>query len=241
MGHPTIIATIYDRLETLDEWKRPALLEHLDECISGKNRLPEILSSGNSIKFTLASDGGATETIMAPLAGNSQSIARHCGNAKVLHLVWNLHSVCNQAPSKPSHADLSWLCSLCKRVFSISTPSSTKKSHSTSASCDRKSLIQCVLHRPWVNPSQRLASDFGLKSGILNIIVSLSISFHCLHVRIHQHDDAEVHLLPWEAQMNVHADALATDSLNNCAEPSKIAPFIPASQAGLTINGKTIT
>jgi hypothetical protein len=41
--------------------------------------------------------------------------------------------------------------------------------------------------------------------------------------------------------MNVHADTLATDHLDKCAEPSKIAPFIPSSQASLTINGKTIT
>jgi hypothetical protein len=40
--------------------------------------------------------------------------------------------------------------------------------------------------------------------------------------------------------MNAHANTLATDCPDNCAEPSKIAPFIPASQASLTINGKTI-
>jgi hypothetical protein len=41
--------------------------------------------------------------------------------------------------------------------------------------------------------------------------------------------------------MNVHTDHLATDYLNNYADPSKIAPFIPASIASLTINGETIT
>jgi hypothetical protein len=42
--------------------------------------------------------------------------------------------------------------------------------------CDSKSLllrIQCLLHHPWVNPSQCLALDFDLESGILDIIVSL--------------------------------------------------------------------
>jgi hypothetical protein len=43
--HPTIVATFSDYVETQDEWKRP-LLEH-HECISGKNQLREILSSGN--------------------------------------------------------------------------------------------------------------------------------------------------------------------------------------------------
>jgi hypothetical protein len=51
----------------------------------------------------------------------------------------------------------------------------------------------------------------------------------------------EIHLLPWAAQMNVHADSLATDFLDNCAEPAKLVPFIPASQASLTIHGETIT
>jgi hypothetical protein len=41
--------------------------------------------------------------------------------------------------------------------------------------------------------------------------------------------------------MNVHADSLATDFLDNHAEPAKLMPFIPASQASLTIHGETIT
>jgi hypothetical protein len=41
--------------------------------------------------------------------------------------------------------------------------------------------------------------------------------------------------------MNVHADSLATDYLDNYADPSKLVPFIPASKASLTIDGETIT
>jgi hypothetical protein len=110
--------------------------------------------------------------------------------------------------------------------------------------CDGKSLLQRIqgaLHRPcWVDSSQRLALDFNLKSGTLDIIVSLSVSFQHPHFRSRQDDDTKAHLPPWEAQMNAHADALATDCLDNHAEPSKVAPFIPASQVSLTINGKTI-
>jgi hypothetical protein len=90
--HPTIAATFSDCLKKQVEWKRP-LLEDL-ECISGKNRLHEILCSGGSIKFTLASDGGASpEMISAPLAENSsQLIARHCGNAKGRTHIWSATS-----------------------------------------------------------------------------------------------------------------------------------------------------
>jgi hypothetical protein len=83
--------------------------------------------------------------------------------------------------------------------------------------------------------------DFDLESGILELINTLSISFQCLHVKSHQDDDTEIYLLPWAAQMNVHANSLATDFLDNYAEPSKVVPFIPASQASLTIHGEAIT
>jgi hypothetical protein len=41
--------------------------------------------------------------------------------------------------------------------------------------------------------------------------------------------------------MNVQADHLASDYLDNYAQPSKIIPFIQPSQANLTIDGETIT
>jgi hypothetical protein len=86
-----------------------------------------------------------------------------------------------------------------------------------------------------------VASDFDLESGILDIIASLSISFKYSHVKSHQDDATEVHLPPLAAQMNVHADDLATDYLDSYAELSKPVPFIPASQASLTIHGETVT
>jgi hypothetical protein len=151
--------------------------------------------------------------------------------------------VCDQAPSEPSHADFSWPCSFYKRAFQhFNTTIDQSITHDSYCHSEPLLLrIQRLLHRPWVNPSQCLALDFNLKSGVLDNIVSLSISFQHLHVRSHQDDNTKVHLLPWEGQMNVHADTLATDYLDNCAEPSKIAPFIPAAQASLTINSKTIT
>ena len=51
------IESFYKFVETKAEWQRP-LSEHL-QCTSNEERLNEFLSSGESIKFTLASDGGA--------------------------------------------------------------------------------------------------------------------------------------------------------------------------------------
>ena len=73
-----------------------------------------------------------------------------------------------------------------------------------------------------------LSLDFDLRSGILDIIATLRISFKYLHVRSHQEDKTDTHLLPWTAQMNVHAKALATDYLNNnYAEPFKSSQSLP--------------
>jgi hypothetical protein len=86
-----------------------------------------------------------------------------------------------------------------------------------------------------------LAPDFDLESGILELLLALPITLNFIHVKSHQDNDTAVHLLPWAAQMNVHADHLVTDYLDNYAEPSKILPFIRPSQASLTIQGETIT
>ena len=53
------IESLYKYLETKAEWQQP-LLEHL-ECTSNEERLYDFLSSGESIKLTLASDRGARD------------------------------------------------------------------------------------------------------------------------------------------------------------------------------------
>jgi hypothetical protein len=73
------------------------------------------------------------------------------------------------------------------------------------------------------------------------MINTLPMTIEFIHVKSHQDKDTEVHLLPWNAQMNVCTDHLATDFLDNYAEASKIIPFIRPSQASLTIQGETIT
>jgi hypothetical protein len=110
--------------------------------------------------------------------------------------------------------------------------------------CDSSSLIKCITHaqnRSWQNPNNCLASDFDLESGITELINKLPITLKFIHIKSHQDKDTAVHLLPWAAQMNVCPDHLATDYLDNFAEPSKSIPFIRPSQASLTIQGKTIT
>jgi hypothetical protein len=228
------IDTFSDYLVTLEAWKLP-LLEYL-ECISDDDRrLHELLSSGN-LKFTLASDGGARDDLGS--SGWEIAIADE--------ILWQCKGPTFGARPGSFRAEsygfLSALLFLQAHSHYFDTAMDPNLTHDFY--CDSESLlkrIQRALNRSWVNPSHCLSSDFDLESGILELINTLSISFQYLHVKSHQDDDTEIQLLPWAAQMNVHADSLATDFLDNYAKPSKLVPFIPPSQASLTIHGETIT
>jgi hypothetical protein len=208
--HPTITDTIYEYIDTLDTWKRP-LLEHL-ECISDKQRLHEILSSGDSIKFTLASDGGARHNLGSfgwELAIDREILWQCKGPA------FGLRPGSFRAES---YGFISALLFLQAYIQHFNTTIDPTVPHDFF--CDSESLLKRIqrgLHRSWVNPSHCLASDFDLENGILNIITTLSISFKYSHIKSHQDDNIEVHLpvLPWAAQMNAHIDSLATDYLDN--------------------------
>jgi hypothetical protein len=110
--------------------------------------------------------------------------------------------------------------------------------------CDNKGLINRIdssMNYSWTNPNHCLASESDLESGILEILRRLPFKLSLNHVKGHQDEATAVEDLPWEAQMNCHADEYATDYLDNWSEPSKIVPFIPASNASISIAGATIT
>jgi hypothetical protein len=230
------IDTFSDYLDTLEAWKLPLVLEYL-ECISDDDRrLHELLSSGTLIKFTLASDGGARDDL------GSFGWEIVIGDETLWQRKGPTFGARPGSFRAESYGFISALLFLqaCSHYFDTVIDSNLTHDFY----CDSESLfkrIRRALTRSWVNPSHCLASDFDLESGILKLINTLSISFQYLHVKSHQDDDTEIHLLPWAAQMNVQADSLATDFLDNYAEPSKLVPFIPASQASLSIHGETIT
>jgi hypothetical protein len=110
--------------------------------------------------------------------------------------------------------------------------------------CDSSSLLKRIAraqNQSWIYPTTCLASDYDPESGIIELLLALPITLKSIHVKSHQDDNTEVQFLPWAAQMNVQTDHLATDYLDNYADPSKIIPFICPSQASLTIQGETIT
>ena len=178
--------------------------------MSDKERLNQFLSSGESIKFTVASDGVTRDDLSTLLDGELRYDVRDFGNAKDRPSGSDL-----LAPSKPSSMDLSLLCCLSFRH----TPNTSQlpwiqtqpTTYSVTANhCLLKHIKRALITQSWVNPSQCPSFDIDLKSGILNIIATLGLSFKYPHVRgTSQDDETYVHLLvPWTAQMNVHANAL---------------------------------
>ena len=137
-----------------------------------------------------------------------RSAVRYFDNAKDRPLDSNLD------PSKPSLADSFRLYCSFKRKPSI-TPITVDIDTLHDFFRDSESLlkrIQGAITRSWASPSHCLVSDYNLESGIVDIIATPGISFKYQHIKSHQDDATEIHLLPWTAQMNVHPDTLATDS-----------------------------
>jgi hypothetical protein len=82
--------------------------------------------------------------------------------------------------------------------------------------CDNSSLLKritCNQNRSWINPTTCLASGFDLESGIIALLIDLPITLQFIHVKSHQDDNTEVHLLTWDAQMNKQANHLANQLL----------------------------
>ena len=155
-------------LDTKEEWQRP-LLEHL-ECKSTEARLHEFLSSGVSIKFTLASDGGARDD----LGSYEWEIAIDC------EILWQckvptfgLQPGSSRAESYGFFSALLFLKANTE-YYSITINIDTLHDFL----CDSKSLlkpIQRTITRSSTNPSHCLASDYNLESGIVDIISALGI------------------------------------------------------------------
>jgi hypothetical protein len=94
--------------------------------------------------------------------------------------------------------------------------------------CNNKGLLNRIRYS-WTNPNHCLASEFDLESEVLEILHRLPFKLSLDHVKGHQ-DKANppVQDLPWEAQMNCHAEEYATDYLGDWSEPSKSFPlFLP--------------
>ena len=96
-----------------------------------------------------------------------------------------------------------------------------------------------------VNSAQKyLYSEADILMQINNILVQLKAHGMILmkHVNSHQDDDKAFQDLSWPEKSNVYCNQLATTKLKEIIDdPSRIFPFLPASQILLTINNIAIT
>jgi hypothetical protein len=211
------------------------LLEYIDP-IQAEDRLHHLLTQARAVTIEVASDGGAREDLGSSgweIAIKQEPVWQCKGPT------YGLMPGSFRAESYGMLSVLLFFDTYCKQ-YNIHL----HKTMILKFYCDSQSLIDRIekhRHQSWINPSNCLASDYDLESAIIEMLDILPITVRFTHVKSHQDDKTDINLLPWEAQMNVHADHLATDYLENYAEPSKIIPFIRPSKASLTIQGKTIT
>ena len=91
-----------------------------------------------------------------------------------------------------------------------------------------------------MTPNVTLRAEWDVESTIVNSYKQLGIPFTFLHVHSHQDDDGPVTGLTLEAQLNVQADALATEALQDAPTYPKVSLF-PTAQCQLIIAGKSVT
>jgi hypothetical protein len=224
----------FDMVKTPPHWQS-SLLAHLDSK-QHHDRLKQLLESGDTLALCLVSDGGAKGALGS--FGWEIAVDRE--------ILWTCMGPTFGLDPGSFRAELHGMLSallfleLYLRFFDVLLSDSI----SPLVCCDNLGLIQRVnyaMNRSWDNPNHCLSSEYDVKSGIVDILNRLPFKLTCLHVKGHQDDDAPVAELPWEAQMNCHADACATDYLNNWSAPSKVVPFISASQASISLAGVTLT
>jgi hypothetical protein len=92
----------------------------------------------------------------------------------------------------------------------------------------------------YMTPNVTLSAEWDLESVIVDIYQELGITFEFTHVKSHQDDDGPVDALTLEAQLNVQADALATEALKHAPTYNKVMLF-PTAKCQLILDGVSIT
>jgi hypothetical protein len=225
---------LIERIQRLESWQAP-LLQHITNQ-QPEPRMHQAISNNSATIIELASDGGARDDLGSfgwNIAIEQTTIWKNKGPT------FGLLPGSFRAESYGMLSAFLFLQTYFQHYNTNVSDQTILKFY-----CDSESLIKRIeskRNQSWTNPTSCLASDYDLESGIIQLITELPITTRFIHVKSHQDKDTEVHLLPWEAQMNVTADHLATDYLENYADPSKIVPFIKPAQANLTIQGATVT
>jgi hypothetical protein len=90
-------------------------------------------------------------------------------------------------------------------------------------------------------PNVTLRAEWDIESVILETYRQLNFRFDFKHVKSHQDDDAPVASLSLATRLNIKADRLATEYVQEDLHRRPIAALFPSAKAQLIINGKLIT
>jgi hypothetical protein len=110
--------------------------------------------------------------------------------------------------------------------------------------CDNEGLIKKLEYlRSYKNAIQAtvLHSEWDIVSSVHRLQCSFPSPLEILHVKGHQDDDTPEIFLELPGQLNVEADRLATNELNEYSSCKPMVPFDPEAGVQLNIAGKTIT
>ena len=112
------------------------------------------------------------------------------------------------------------------------------------AATDNKGLIQRIAQalerQTYQFPSDALRAEYDVIISITNIVTSLTFPLHWEHVKGHQDDTVPTALLTRMAQLNVHADELATISFE-ISTPMRMGPPLLDGIVDLRVNSITIS
>jgi hypothetical protein len=100
--------------------------------------------------------------------------------------------------------------------------------------------ISSALSTKYLKPRKFLSSEIDLEMQIVDTLQLLDTEVSFSHVKGHQDDSIDPTELPWQAQLNIRCDTLATETLATVAHAPTV-PFLPASELSLTIDTTTIT
>ena len=123
------------------------------------------------------------------------------------------------------------------------TPAPCKRNTTNILICDNQGLLTRISEAvtwKYTTPNVTLRAEWDIESVILQMYKTIGLSFVFMHVKSHQDDAGPVAGLSLEARLNVEADLLASEYLQEALH-TPIVPLFPMAKCQLILNEKSVT
>jgi exonuclease III len=110
--------------------------------------------------------------------------------------------------------------------------------------CDNQGLLKRIAQAvewTYTTPNVTLRAEWDVESVILDMYRELGLHFNFKHVKSHQDDDTPSSNLSLECRLNVEADRLATEYMQEDHTRRPIVALFPSAKAQLLIQGASVT